>query len=95
MKNIANLFQPFEVVEQQVSLKRDQEKCFLYFADELVTIVLNQKNQQTVDHLTQVLGQLSVKFRFSFSHLLVEAEKKNQPKRLAFLKQVWFDSLKE
>jgi len=95
LKNFANLFQPFEAVEQQVPQKRDQEKCFLYFADELVTIVLNQKNQQTVDQLTQLLGQLSVKFRFTFSSLLVEAEKNNQPKRLNLLKQVWFDSLKE
>lgn len=95
LKNLANLFLPFEVVEQQVPTKRDQEKCFLYFAGELVTIVINQKNQQTAEHLTQVLRQLSVKYRFSFSHLLVEAEKNNQPKRLSLLKQVWFDSLKE
>ena len=94
MKNIINLFSVFEAKEQVVPSSQDQEKCFIYMVDQMVTIVINQSNKQTADHLTSVLEKLAEKYRFSFSNILVEAEKNNQPKRLDFLKKVWFGTIR-
>ena len=93
MKNIDLLFKVFESEGQTIPAKDDQEKCFLYMADELVTMILNQRNQSVLEVLTKLVKDLVKKYRFSFSNLLVLAEKNNQPKRLELLKQLWYDGL--
>lgn len=60
---------------------------------EIVTIILNQRSEQVIDTLTKLLGKLVERYRFSVSNLLVEAEKNDQPKRLALLKKIWFEGL--
>lgn len=60
---------------------------------EIVTIILNQRSEQVIDTMTKLLGKLVERYRFSVSNLLVEAEKNDQPKRLALLKKIWFEGL--
>lgn len=95
LKNLSWLFKVFQDPDQKVSTRYEAEKVYLYLMDEIVTIILNQKSTQVVNELTKVLKEQAKKFRFSFSTLLSQAEKNNQPKRLTFLSNIWYEDMME
>lgn len=62
-------------------------------AGELVTMILNCTNNSLLETLKALARDLVNRYRFTFSGLLVEAEKSNQPKRLDLLKELWLEGL--
>ena len=90
MTNIGWLFKVFEPEHDSVSLTHGQDKAFLYMAGEIVTMALNQANQQVKEILSSEIAKLITRFRITFAALLVDAEDKKQPKRLDYLKQLWY-----
>lgn len=88
------MFKVFEAEHETVATRYEQDKVFIYMAGELVTMILNSSNQSVVETLRAIAKNLVADFRITFAHLLVEAEKSNQPKRLNLLKELWMADLK-
>jgi hypothetical protein len=94
LQRISILFKVFECEQQTVFKEHDQERTLLYMAEEVVTMLLNHRQQIVVDTLTALIKDLIDRYRFTISNILVEADKKNQPKRLALLKSLWFENVR-
>lgn len=70
-----------------------QDKVFLYMAGELITMLLNTSHRQVAEVITGCIMDLIGRFKITFASLLVDAESKQQPRRLDLLKQLWLDHL--
>ena len=87
--NLEKLMTIYEHSSGKISEENGLEYNYLYLCDLLISICINEKAVKTVKEINQVLVAICKKYKLTFASLLKEAEKKNQPVRLRFLRLIW------
>ena len=87
--NLSKMLSIFEENSGKISEEKNSEANFLEILDQILKVCLNERDQKLINDLLKVMYDLCKKYTSSFSKLLQEAEKKNQPRRMTLLRGVW------
>ena len=87
--NLSKMLTVFKEKSGKISEEKNNEANFLEIIDQILKICLNERDEKPIKDLIQVMHTLCKKYKSSFSKLLQQAEKNNQPRRMTLLKEIW------